>query len=101
DVKTDASASGRLLVVGSGTFYRPNKQLGYNRRLASLGGQFFVSSIEWLVQDSALTKIRGKSMPPLVGDVPTTVKRKVQFINIAVVPAVFATATGIPWFVAF
>jgi ABC-type uncharacterized transport system involved in gliding motility auxiliary subunit len=89
-VDENASASSRLLVVGSGNFYRPVKSVGYTQRLASMGGQFFVSSIEWLVQDSALMEIRGKSMPRLIGDVPSATRRRIQFINIACVPAFFA-----------
>jgi len=87
---SDASASSRLLVVGQGTFFQPNQGMAYKRRLASIGGQFFISSIEWLVQDSALAKIRGKSMPRLIDEVPTGRKRTIQFVNIACVPAFFA-----------
>ena len=90
DVKTDSSASSRLLIVGSGNFYQPQQGMAYNQRLASLGGQFFISSIEWLVQDSALAQIRGKSMPTLIDEVPRSKKRTIQFVNIACVPAVFA-----------
>ncbi len=89
-VEQDASSNGRLLVIGSGNFYRPVQSVGYSQRLASMGGQFFVSSIEWLVQDSSLMQIRGKSRPRLIGDVPTAIKRQIQFINIACVPALFA-----------
>mgnify|MGYP006290217253 CR=1 FL=1 len=84
------SASSRLLVIGSGNFFQPQQKIAYNQRLASLGGQFFISSIEWLVQDSALAQIRGKSMPRLIDKVERTKKRTIQFVNIAGVPALFA-----------
>jgi gliding-associated putative ABC transporter substrate-binding component GldG len=87
--KSKTSASGRLLVVGSGNFYRPQKRIGYSRRLAQLGGQFFISSMEWLVQDTSLTKIRSKALPRLIGNVPYRTKRTIQFVNIAVVPMFF------------
>jgi gliding-associated putative ABC transporter substrate-binding component GldG len=90
DVTTDSSSSSRLLVVGSGNFYQPQQSLAFNQRLASLGGQFFISSIEWLVQDSALAQIRGKSLPRMIDEVPSGVKRTIQFVNIAAVPAFFA-----------
>ncbi len=90
EVTTDNSASGRLLVIGSGNFYQPQPSLAYNQRLASLSGQFFISSIEWLVQDSALAQIRGKSLPRMIDEVPADDKRRIQFINIACVPALFA-----------
>jgi hypothetical protein len=85
-----ASASSRVLVVGNGTMYRPVKSLGYSGQMRALGGQFFISSIEWLVQDSALAQIRGKSMPKFTGKVEEGLKRQIQFVNIAVVPALFA-----------
>ncbi len=84
------AAPARVLVVGSGDFFQPMRSVGYNEKLASLGGQFLVSSIEWLVQDTALTQIRSKSMPRLLGDVPTETKHALQFVNIAAVPACFA-----------
>lgn len=80
----------RLLVVGSGDFFRAVPSVGYNQKLASLGGQFFVNSVEWLIQDTALTQIRSKAMPRLLGEVPEDAKRSLQFVNIAAVPAVFA-----------
>lgn len=86
----DESTVGRLLVVGSGEFFQPVTKLGFNRQHARMGFQFLLSSIEWLVQDSALGRIRGKSMPPMVGEVDETTKRNIQFINIACVPALFA-----------
>ncbi|QDG50627.1 hypothetical protein FIV42_07745 [Persicimonas caeni] len=80
----------RLLVVGSGDFFRPVPSVGYDQQLASLGGQFFVNSVEWLIQDTALTQIRTKAMPRLLGEVPEETKHSLQFVNIAAVPAVFA-----------
>lgn len=80
----------RVLVVGSGDFFRTLPSVGYTQELASLGGQFFVNSVEWLIQDTALTKIRTKAMPKLLGEVPKETKQSLQFVNIAAVPAVFA-----------
>lgn len=80
----------RLLVVGSGDFFMPVRQVGFDERLSSLGAQFFISSIEWLVQDNSLTQIRGKNMPRLIGEVPRDMQRRIQFVNIAMVPALFA-----------
>ena len=79
----------RVLVVGSGEFFQPRPNLGFNEQLAGMGGQFLLSSIEWLVQDNALTQIRGKNMPRLIGEVDRSMQRRIQFINIALVPAMF------------
>jgi gliding-associated putative ABC transporter substrate-binding component GldG len=92
-VKDDAPA--RILVVGSGDLFQPMPSVGYNEQLASLGGQFFISSIEWLVQDTALTQIRSKAMPTLLGEVPAEIQHSLQFVNIAAVPAVFAMIGGL------
>ncbi len=86
----DQPGPGRILVVGSGDFFGAMPQMGFNEQMASLGGQFFISSLEWLVQDSALAQIRSKSMPRLLGEVPMDTRRSLQFVNIAAVPAVFA-----------
>ncbi|MFP4600828.1 MAG: Gldg family protein [Persicimonas sp.] len=86
----DQPSPGRILVVGSGDFFGPMPQVGFNEEMASLGGQFFINSVEWLVQDSALAQIRSKSMPRLLGEVPMDTQRSLQFVNIAAVPAVFA-----------
>lgn len=79
----------RVLVVGSADFFQPNPQLGFNEQLAGFGGQFLISSLEWLVQDNALTNIRGKSLPRLIGDVPKSEQRRVQLMNIVFVPLFF------------
>lgn len=84
------SQPARVLIVGNGEFYQPVQQAGYDERLAGLGAQFFLSSIEWLVQDSELSQIRGKNMPTLIGEVDKPTQRTIQFVNIACVPAVFA-----------
>lgn len=78
-----------MLVVGSADFFQPNPQLGFNEQLAGFGGQFLISSLEWLVQDNALTNIRGKSLPRLIGDVPKSEQRRVQLMNIVFVPLFF------------
>lgn len=80
----------RVLVVGSGEFFQPRPNVGFNEQLAGMGGQFLLNSIEWLVQDNALTQIRGKNMPRLVGEVPRETQRQIQMINIAAVPSLFA-----------
>lgn len=82
--------SSRILVVGSGEFFQPVPELGYDREFAGLGGQFLIGSIEWLVQDTALSEIRSKAMPHLLGEVPLETQRSLQFVNIAAVPALFA-----------
>ncbi|RAL20280.1 hypothetical protein DL240_18040 [Lujinxingia litoralis] len=81
---------GRLLVVGSGDFMGPQRETGFDERLAGLGAQFFLNSVEWLVQDSALSQIRGKSLPRLIGEVSPEQKRAIQFANIVMVPSFFA-----------
>lgn len=93
DLNRDA-ASARILMVGSGDFFQPMPELGYGQELAGLGGQFLISSIEWLVQDAALSEIRSKSMPRLLGEVPADARHTLQFVNIAAVPALFA-AVGV------
>lgn len=80
---------GRVLVVASAEFMQPRPQVGFTEQLAGMGGQFFISSIEWLVQDNQLTQIRGKNLPRLIGEVPRDVQRRIQLTNIAVVPLFF------------
>jgi hypothetical protein len=58
--------------------------------MAALGQRFFFASLEWLAQDSALAKIRGKTLPRLINEVERSKKRWIQFINIAGVPVIFA-----------
>jgi len=89
----DAKPS-RILIVGSGDLFDPAPQLGYGQELAALGAQFLFSSIEWLAQDSALSEIRAKAMPRLLGEVPAETRYLLQFVNIATVPALFA-AVGV------
>lgn len=84
-----AANPSRVLVVGSGEFFQPRPDVGFNQQLAGMGGQFLLSSIEWLVQDNALTQIRGKNMPRLIGEVPRELQRNIQFLNIAMVPILF------------
>lgn len=88
--ETDQATSSRVLVVGSGELLQPKGDIGYNRRMAGLGQRFFFASLEWLAQDSALAKIRGKTLPRLINEVERSKKRWIQFINIAGVPAIFA-----------
>jgi ABC-type uncharacterized transport system involved in gliding motility auxiliary subunit len=95
DVAKEANPS-RILVVGSGEFFQPRPDVGFNEQLAGMGGQFLLSSIEWLVQDNALTQIRGKNMPRLIGEVPRDLQRSIQMVNIAFVPALFL---ALGWFV--
>lgn len=87
--------SARLLVVGSGEFFSPMPEIGYDQRLAGMGAQFFIGSVEWLVQQNALTSIRAKSMPRLIGEVPREIQTHIQFINIATVPCFFAAIGSI------
>lgn len=82
--------AGRVLVVGSGDFLGPQRETGFDERLAGLGAQFFLNSVEWLVQDSALSQIRGKAMPRLIGEVSREQQRSIQFANIVIVPCFFA-----------
>lgn len=89
DVVKDA-APARVMVVGSGDLVTLRPDLAYNQNIARFGMQFFFNSLEWLVQDNALTQVRGKSMPRLIGEVPRELQRQIQFINIAMVPAIFA-----------
>lgn len=84
------ATSGRVLLVGSGDLFQPSPNIGYNRRMTGLGQRFFFASLEWLAQDSALAKIRGKTLPRLINEVQRSKKRWIQFVNIAGVPAVFA-----------
>jgi ABC-type uncharacterized transport system involved in gliding motility auxiliary subunit len=86
----DEGARSRILVVGSGEFFAPRPRIGFDRRAAAMGIQFLLASLEWLVQDSALTEIRGKAMPRLIGEIPREQQRRIQFINILFVPAFFA-----------
>jgi ABC-2 type transport system permease protein len=83
--------SARLLVVGSGDLVGEYPEAGYSRQLSALGLQFFLNSLEWLAQEGQLGEVRGKAMPRLLTDVPREVQRHMQFINIATVPAFFAT----------
>ncbi len=83
---------GRLLVVGNADFFQPNPSVGYNEQLTGMGSQFLISSIDWLVQDTVLTNIRGKSTPRLIGEVSKDLQREIQLINILFVPLLFGTA---------
>ena len=58
----------RLLVIASGDFIQPDPMIGYNENLAGLSQQLLFNAIEWLAQDNALSEIRGKSMPRLIGE---------------------------------
>lgn len=87
-VKNPAPA--RILVVGSGELFISVPEIGYDERLASLGAQFFIGSMEWLVQENSLTTIRAKALPRFIGEVPADMQRSIFFINIAAVPALFA-----------
>lgn len=93
DVVKTANAS-RVLVVGSGDFFQPRPDVGFNEQLAGMGGQFFLSSMEWLVQDNALTQIRGKNMPRLIGEIPRAEQRQLQQLNILLVPLLFLALGG-------
>jgi gliding-associated putative ABC transporter substrate-binding component GldG len=90
DLVADASAPARVLVVGSGDFLQPNPEVGYDGGLVQVAQRFFFASTEWLAQDTSLTQIRSKSMPTLLPKVNLETQRTVQFINIAMVPAIFA-----------
>lgn len=90
DMVAEVSDRSRVLVVANADFLQPNPQIGFNQQYAGLGGQFFINSLEWLVQDNALTEIRGKSMPRLVGEVPKEQQRRIQYFNILFVPLFFA-----------
>ncbi|MEM1349034.1 MAG: GldG family protein [Myxococcota bacterium] len=81
---------GRIFVLGSGDFFFPQEQMGYSGQLASLGQELLFGVIDWVAQDSALSKIRSKTLPTLVGEVEKGTQRRIQFINIALVPALFA-----------
>lgn len=80
----------RILVIGSGDFFQPQRQIGFDQRLAGIGQQLLFASLEWLAQDSALSRVRDKKMPRFIGEVPEETKHNIQFINIAFVPACFA-----------
>ncbi len=84
-----STQTGRVLIVGSGDFFVPNPQIGFDNQLSGLGGQFLLSSIEWLAQNTALSEIRGKKVPRIVGEVPKDAQRKIQFANIVAVPSLF------------
>ncbi len=81
---------GRILVVGNGEFFFPNPQVGFNNQLSGMGGQFFINSLEWLVQDNKLTEIRGKGMPRIIGEIPEDKEEQIQMFNIVFVPLFFA-----------
>ncbi len=84
-------AEARLLVVGNAEFFQPNPEVGYSEQLTGMGSQFLISSIDWLVQDTVLTNIRGKSTPRLIGEVSKEQQHQIQLINILFVPVFFGT----------
>jgi gliding-associated putative ABC transporter substrate-binding component GldG len=90
ELETDSSASSRLFVIGQASFFQPDPRRAYGQRMARLGGQFFVSSLQWLVDLGDLAEIRGKSMPKFIDKVKQGTQRTIKFINIACVPAFFA-----------
>lgn len=79
----------RVLILGSGDFIGDDPDLGYEGAASALGLQFFLSALEWLAEEDELGEIRGKVMPELVVEVPRSVQRSIQFINIVCVPALF------------
>jgi ABC-type uncharacterized transport system involved in gliding motility auxiliary subunit len=89
DLVTDPKPA-RVLAVGNAEFFNPGPHVGFDNRLAGIGARFLVASIEWLAANDSLGEIRAKAQPRLVGEVATTIKRRIQYINIIFVPAVFA-----------
>ncbi len=81
----------RIFAVGNAEFFNPGPHVGYSPQLAEIGARFLVSSIEWLAADDSLGQIRSKAQPRLVGEVATSTKERIQYINIVFVPAVFAS----------
>lgn len=80
----------RILAVGNAEFFNARPSIGFSRDLARIGTDFLLGSLEWLAQDDALAEIRGKAQPRLVGEVDVETRRRIQYINIVFVPAVFA-----------
>lgn len=82
--------AGRLFVIGTGEFLGPMHDIGYDEQAVGIGQAIFFSSLEWLAQDSSMSRIRDKRRPRLIGEVPEETQRSVLFVNIAFVPACFA-----------
>ncbi len=87
----------RLLVVGSGDLIGEYREAGYEGHLTALGMQFFLNSVEWLAQEGQLGEIRGKAMPSLLTDVPSSIQRQIQLVNVVIVPLFFATLGLYMW----
>ncbi len=85
-----AAKPARLLVIASGDFIQPDPMIGYNESLAGLSQQLLFNAIEWLAQDNALSEIRGKSMPRLIGEVDAQLQQRINYLNILLTPALFA-----------
>ncbi len=81
--------SGRLLIVGSGDFILPQSEFGYDEQLASQGQQLFFQSMEWLVQEDALTRLRDRQLTPFLGEVHPATQSRVQLLNIMLAPLGF------------
>ena len=90
DLDIDGHEEARVFVVGSGEFMGSYPEIGYQGQLSGLGLDFFINAVEWLAQEQELAQIRGKSMPPLVADVPAEARRLMQLVNIGIVPSFFA-----------
>ncbi len=87
----------RLLVVANGEFMLVNPRIGYGPEFARFGVHFFLNTMDWLVQDEALIRIRGKGMPRILEPVDKETQRWLQFANIAGVP-LGIVLLGIAWF---
>lgn len=87
----------RVVVVGSGELLGEVPEVGYGGELTGLGTHFFVNAVEWLATEDDLADIRGKSMPALLAEVPDDVQRSIKIINVALVPALFASVGFLMW----
>ncbi len=90
DQRSDEGEESRIFVVGSGDFTGTYAEVGYQGELSGLGLEFFLNTVEWLAQEHELAEVRGKSMPPLVADIPAEARKLMQIVNIGIVPAFFA-----------
>ena len=94
---TRANADARILVVSNGEFMFANPRIGYGDDVARFGVLFFLNTMDWLVQDEALIRIRSKGVPRMLEPVDTETQRLLQVANIGVIPVSVALIGLIVW----
>jgi ABC-type uncharacterized transport system involved in gliding motility auxiliary subunit len=84
--KARSESGARILVVSNGEFMFANPRIGYGNEVARFGVLFFLNSMDWLVQDEALIRIRSKGVPRMLEPVDLKTQRWLQLANVVGIP---------------